>query len=259
MTATLAEEPVRLTPPFYWWSEHLAIDLPGGRAVFTTRRGGFSRAPFASLNLGRLTGDDPDAVGRNRELLQTRLPGRMAMIRQVHGTRIVRRDSLAQASGPAPEGMLEEADGQATAVRGIAPLVLTADCLPIAVTGEGAASIVHAGWRGLADGIVVRAVEAVRELAGSAGKLVAAIGPGAGPCCYEVGEEVHARFAGYQQARRGANLDLKSIAAQQLGTAGVATVHDAGLCTICSPSWMFYSHRRDRGVTGRQAGIVWLT
>lgn len=252
-------QPVRLSPPFYWWGEHLAIDLPRARAIFTTRRGGFSRGAFASLNLGRLTPDDPDAVARNRELLQARLPARMTMIRQVHGTRVVRRDSVAGASGPAPQGELEEADGQLTPIRGLAPLVLTADCLPIAIAAGGAAAILHAGWRGLADGIIERGVSAAREAAGDGGEVVAAIGPGAGPCCYEVGEEVHQRFARYAEARRAANLDLKAIARQQLTAAGVATVHDAALCTICSPSWLFYSHRRDRGVTGRQAGIVWLT
>jgi YfiH family protein len=254
-----ASAPVKLSPPFYWWAEHLAIDLPGARAVFTTRRGGYSRGAFASLNLGRLTGDDPDAVARNRELLQSRLPARLAMIRQVHGSCVLRPAAVEAVSGPAPQGELEEADGQATATGGIAPLVLTADCLPIAVAGGGAAAILHAGWRGLAEGIIERGVQAVRELGGTTGQLVAAIGPGAGSCCYEVGEEVHQRFSGHAAARRGDKLDLKAVAAERLEAAGVSTVHDAGLCTICTPSWLFFSHRRDQGRTGRQAGIVWLT
>ena len=237
----------------------MAIDLPGAAALFTTRRGGFSEGAFATLNLGRLTADDPEAVSRNRGVLQSHAGGRLAMIRQVHGRRVVRLSAADQASGPEPRGELEEADGQATAVQRIAPLVMTADCLPIAIAGNGAVAIVHAGWRGLADGIVDEGVRAVRELRG-AGTLAAAIGPGAGACCYEVGEEVHERFGAYGPGvRRGRNLDLKAIARDQLLAAGVSTVDDAGLCTICSPPSLFFSHRRDSGVTGRQAGLVWLS
>jgi copper oxidase (laccase) domain-containing protein len=140
--------------PFQLLDEHLAIDLPGARAVFTTRRGGVSRGPFESLNLGRLTNDDPAAVAENRHLLQARIGGRMAMIRQVHGTRVIRRDDPTQASGPEPWEDLDEADGQVTARPGVAPMVLTADCLPVAVAGGGAVAMLHAGWRGLADGIL---------------------------------------------------------------------------------------------------------
>jgi YfiH family protein len=170
----------------------------------------------------------------------------------VHGTNVLRITSA-----PAGNGDLPEADGQATALPGVAPMVLVADCLPIAVAGEGAVALLHAGWRGLAAGIVEEGVQAVREL-GAREPLAAAIGPGAGACCYEVGAEVHAAFAGEgADARRGRNLDMKSIARRQLERAGVDTVHDADLCTICGDE--FFSHRRDRGVTGRQAGIAWLT
>jgi copper oxidase (laccase) domain-containing protein len=120
--------------------------------------------------------------------------------------------------------------------------------------------MLHGGWRGLAAGIVGEGVLAVRGL-GGAGALSAAIGPGAGACCYEVGDEVHAAFADYDAAlvHRGQNLDLKAIARLELERAGVAVVHDIGLCTICGDPSLFYSHRRDRGVTGRQAGLVWLS
>jgi polyphenol oxidase len=245
--------------PFHWSGDHLEIVLPGARVVFTTRRGGFSDGPFATLNLGRLTADDPDAVGRNRARLQSLVGGRLAMIRQVHGSRVLRRTAADQASGPAPLGDLEDADGQATALPAIAPIVLTADCLPIALAGGGVVAMLHAGWRGLDEGIVEQGAQAVRELAGGEPSLVAAIGPGAGACCYEVGEEVHDRFASYRAGRRGRNLDLKAIAREQLVIAGAVTVHDAGLCTICSPPELFFSHRREQGVTGRQAGVVWLT
>jgi copper oxidase (laccase) domain-containing protein len=118
--------------------------------------------------------------------------------------------------------------------------------------------MLHGGWRGLAAGIVEEGVRALRELAGEA-RIAAAIGPGAGPCCYEVGSEVHAAFADHAEAHRGRNLDLKAIARAELERAGVQTVHDVALCTICSDPSLFYSHRRDHGITGRQAGIAWLT
>lgn len=250
-------EAVAPRQPFYWEGEHLAIELPGARALFTTRRGGRSEGAFATLNLGRLTADDPEAVGHNRARLQARAGGRLSLIRQVHGSRVLRLREAAEASGPEPQSELEEADAQATGARGVAPMVMTADCLPVALAGGGAVAIVHAGWRGLAGGIIAAGVQAVRELGDPQARVAAAIGPGAGVCCYEVGAEVRARFPAH--ATRGRNLDLKTVAREQLLAAGVGEVHDAGLCTICSPPSLFFSHRRDAGVTGRQAGVVWLT
>jgi polyphenol oxidase len=240
--------------PFYLAGEHVAIDLPGARALFTTRRGGVSGGPYAALNLGRWTKDDPAAVEHNRAALAGRVGGRLAYGRQVHGNTVTRVMS------PPVEGVVpDEADGQATSLPGVAPMVLTADCLPIAVAGGGAAAMLHAGWRGLAGGVIAEGVRVVREL-GSGGQLTAAIGPGAGPCCYEVGDEVHAVFADRgEDARRDQNLDLKAIARHELARAGVDRVYDVGLCTICSDPALFFSHRRDRGTTGRQAGVVWLT
>ncbi len=222
--------------------------------MFTTRRGGVSKGPFTSLNLGRLTDDERSAVERNRELLAEQLGVRFACGRQVHGA-VVTRALAPTADGGEPLA----ADGQAVATPGIGALVLTADCLPIAIAGEGAVAMVHAGWRGLSAGVVREGVEAVRQL-GARGPLAAAIGPGAGPCCYEVGEAVHAMFADRGEAvRRGHNLDLKAIARMELERAGVAVLHDAELCTICSEPSLFFSHRRDHGVTGRQAGVAWLS
>ncbi len=234
---------------FHRFGDHFAIDLPGARAVFTTRRGGVSEGAYASLNLGRLTDDDPDAVDRNRARLTDQIGMPMAMIRQVHGTRVIPADAERN-------GELPEADGQVTDQPGIAPLVMTADCLPVAVAGAGAAAMLHAGWRGLAGGILALGVDRLREL-GAEGPLAAAIGPGAGPCCYEVGTEVHAAFE--DQGRNGDNLDLKLIARRQLEQAGVDTVEDIGMCTICGDPTLWFSHRRDNGVTGRQGGVVWLT
>jgi YfiH family protein len=243
-----------IATPFYADGDHLAVDMPGARALFTTRRGGFSTGPFKSLNLGRWTEDRPADVERNRARLTESLGLRLAYGRQVHGA-VVHTVGDFDANGTPPE-----ADGQATALPGVAPMVLVADCLPIAVAGPGAVAMLHAGWRGLAKGVIEEGIRAVRELAGDGEThLVAAIGPGAGPCCYEVGEEVHAAFASTGgSARRGANLDLKAIARRRLLDAGVDAVHDVALCTICEEA-LFFSHRRDHGVTGRQAGLVWLS
>jgi purine-nucleoside/S-methyl-5'-thioadenosine phosphorylase / adenosine deaminase len=242
---------------FFAWGEHFAIDLPGARAVFTTRRGGFSSGPYAELNLGRLTDDRPEDVERNRASLEADLGRPLSYIRQVHGTHVRR---VSTPTRPGPE--VKEADGQATTSAELAVMVMVADCLPIALAGGGAVAMLHGGWRGLAGGIVEEGVRAVRELSPDApdGPLAAAIGPGAGVCCYEVGEEVHEAFAGDgPDVRRGRNLDLKRIARRRLERAGVEVVHDIGLCTICGDPSLLFSHRRDGGITGRQAGIAWLS
>jgi YfiH family protein len=240
--------------PFYELAGHFAIDLPGARAVFTTRRGGGSRGPYAELNLGFATADDPDCVHRNRmRLLRDVGAPPAAFMYQVHSADVRVLGDVAQAAERV------RVDGQATALRGIAPAALGADCLPVAIAGGGAVVVVHAGWRGLEQGVIDAGVRAVQRLTDAdATALAGAIGPGAGPCCYEVGPEVHARFRGYEDARAGDNLDLPAIAAAQLRRAGVGAIHDVGMCTICSPE-LFFSHRRDAGITGRQAGLAWLT
>ena len=188
----------------------------------------------------------------NRAQLSSELGLRLSFVRQVHGRRVITSPAETEKSSELPE-----ADGQASVTRGVGLAMLAADCLPIAVASEGAAAALHAGWRGLAAGVIEAGVRALRALDGGQ-PLHAAIGPGAGPCCYEVGEEVRAVFADrWPESRRGRNLDLKAIARAQLLEAGASVVHDAGLCTICSDPSLFFSHRRDNGVTGRQAGIVW--
>jgi YfiH family protein len=225
----------------------IELDLPGAHVRFTTRAGGVSEGPFAALNLGLLTGDDPQAVGENR---RRAADGRaLAWSRQVHGTRV-----LTLGRTPAP-GEVEDADGVATAAPDLAAIVLTADCLPVALATPGAVAMVHAGWRGLAGGVLEQGVRAIRGL-DRVGVLQAVIGPGAGACCYEVGDEVAARFAD-RPRRADRTLDLKAIAAAQLRAAGVAEIIDVGRCTMCEPE-VFFSHRRaDGGRTGRQGGLVW--
>lgn len=241
---------VRLPAPFEPAGDHVGIALPGGRALFTTRRGGVSEGPYASLNLGVWTGDDAAAVHENRRRLAATIEHPLDAVvlgPQVHGTHVERH-----AARPPVDAARPEADGHATAREDLALLVLTADCLPVALIAPQAVAMVHAGWRGLAGGVLEEGVAALREL--GAGEIEAAIGPGAGGCCYEVGPEVHAAFGRPEQQGR---IDLKAIARERLLAAGAAQVHDAGLCTICSDPALFFSHRRDHGVTGRQGGIAW--
>jgi YfiH family protein len=243
-----------LTTPFHRAGDHIGCALPGGRVLFTTRRGGVSAAPYDTLNLGILTDDDPADVGVNRDRLAalTGVPReRTVQGLQVHGTVVRRVTQL-----PDPAAPLAAADGQATNLDGVAAVVLTADCVPVALVAREAVAILHAGWRGLAGGVLEEGVRALREL-GAGGDIHAAIGPGAGACCYETGAEVHAAFAEYgPQARHGDNADLKYVARSQLERAGVAEVADASVCTLCAPPGLFFSHRRDGGRTGRQAGVV---
>ena len=243
-----------LPPPFRWERGHLAGELDGARVLFSTRRGGVSGGPFASLNLGRLTADDPVDVDANRERLAAAVGvprERFLYGRQVHGARVRRATEPPSARRPA-----EEEDGQATALPDAAALVFTADCLPVALVADGAVAMLHGGWRGLAGGIVAEGLRALREV-GGAGPVSAALGPAARGCCYEVGEEVHEAFAAYDARRGERGLALEAVARAQLEAAGVAAVHDTGLCTMCADPALFFSHRRDGGVTGRQAGVAW--
>jgi purine-nucleoside/S-methyl-5'-thioadenosine phosphorylase / adenosine deaminase len=244
-----------LPEPFRWEGEHIAADLPGGRVLFSTRRGGVSTGPFESLNIGRLTADDGANVDANRERLAAAVGiprERFLYGKQVHGATVRRATEPPGAARPAAEE-----DGQATALEDAAALVFVADCLPVMLVSEGAVAALHCGWRPLRDDIVGEGVAALRELGGS-GPIAAAIGPGARGCCYEVGEERHAEFAGIPGARAGErNLDLPQIARHRLEQAGVESIHDTGLCTICAGEDLFFSHRRDNGITGRQGGVVW--
>jgi polyphenol oxidase len=247
-TATLPA----LDAPFRWEGDHVAADLPGAKALFTTRRGGVSEGPFASLNLGRKTADESANVDENRRRVAEAAGHpwqRFLFGWQVHGATVRR------AVEPVEARPVTKEDGQATALPGHPALVFGADCQPILLAAGGAVAALHAGWRTLAAGIVPEGVAALREL-GAAGPVTALIGPGARGCCYEVGEEVHAVFARHAARRGERNLDLAAVAKVELAEVGVEAVHDTGLCTMC---WfgLFFSHRRDGGVTGRQAGIVW--
>ena len=245
---------VPLPAPFRWEGGHVAADLDAGRVLFSTRRGGVSSGPFTSLNLGRLTADDGANVDANRDRLAAAvgLPrSRFLYGRQVHGGTVRRAtEPPSDARPPADE------DGQATALEDAAALVFTADCLPVALVAGGAVASLHGGWRGLAEGVLAEGVAALRDV-GASGPIVAALGPAARGCCYEVGDEVHAHFTAYDARRGDRRLALEAVARAQLETLGIEEIHDTELCTMCADPGLFFSHRRDGGVTGRQAGVVW--
>ena len=234
----------------------IELALPGARVAFTTRAGGVSEGPYSSLNLGILTDDDPERVNRNRRLAADAigLPAEsIAMGWQVHGADIAEWDAPPPAGRDGflrPGAELQKVDAHATTAAGVGLLVLAADCLPVALASPGRVAIVHCGWRGLAAEIIGRAVASFGE------PPAAAIGPGIGRCCYEVGDEVRDAFADLDGVAAGRMLDLRGVAEAKLRAAGVTHIDHVDLCTSCRPD-LFFSHRRDGGITGRQAGIAW--
>lgn len=233
-----------------------ALDLPGASAFFSTRNGGVSDGPYRSLNLGILTDDDPAHVTENRTRA-ARAAGvqasHVAMGWQVHGT------ELREWGGPPADRAyaqpgdkdLARVDGHLTSVPGIGLLVLVADCYPVALSDGERVAMLHCGWRPLAGGILEKALAAFERTP------AAAVGPGIGGCCYEVGPEVLEAFAGLPHVADGRMLDLRAVITRKLEAGGVSELHQLDLCTCCHPDLLF-SHRRDDGVTGRQAGIVHL-
>ncbi len=229
----------------------------GYRVAFTTRVGGVSEDDFESLNLGILTDDDPGRVVENRRRVCAEVGAdaeTATMAWQVHG------GAVTEAT---PRGILErttfdQCDGLWTDRPGQAMALVTADCYPVALArttdrGRGLC-VLHVGWRGLLEGIVESGVEALGP-----GPLRAIVGPGIGPCCYEVGEEVaqpfRERFG--EGVVVGRNLDLAGATEQALREAGVESIERTGHCTACEPE-LFFSHRRDRGRTGRQGVIAYI-
>ena len=217
---------------------------------FTTRRGGVSDGPYESLNLGRLTDDLPARVEENRRRACADVgadAGRLAMNRQVHAATI-HRAIAGERRRPGDGLWTDETD--------VPMLKVTADCLPVALArtnGRPALAVLHAGRLGLLEGIIAAGV-AVLD-----GPVVGAIGPGIGPCCYEVGDEIRAAFRARFGAGviRGRNLDLWRACELALSEAGVTQIERTDLCTACNPD-LFFSHRRDGGVTGRQGVIGYL-
>ncbi len=224
------------------------------RAVSTTRAGGVSAGPYASLNLGDHVEDDPAAVAENRARVRKRLPAEPLWLKQVHLAGVADADS---ASG------VPEADASVARQPGKVCAILTADCLPLLLC-DRAGNVVaaaHAGWRGLAGGVIEAAVEAMKV---SPDEVLAWLGPAIGPAAFEVGGAVRDAFLAFDPAAEAAFVarengkwlaDIFLLARLRLGKIGVTAVYGGGVCTY-SDSERFYSYRRD-GATGRMASLIW--
>ena len=228
-------------------------------ALTTTRVGGFSQGPYTSFNLGDHVGDDPDTVARNRALLREalKLPLEPLWLKQVHGTNVVDAASAHTHIGVT-------ADGAWTHRPGVVCAVLTADCLPVFLCDRQGTKValLHAGWRGLAAGVIEAGV---RALATPSAELLAWLGPAIGPDSYEVGDDVRRAFLdddpgaaeGFRPAGAGRwHADLYALACRRLQAQGVNAIHGGNFCTLRERE-RFYSFRRD-GVTGRMASLIWL-
>jgi hypothetical protein len=234
---------------------------PPGVVAFTTQRhgAGVSVPPFDTFNMGLRSGDDAGAVARNRAALRelADLPSAPHWLRQVHGTHVARFDA------PPRDGAEVEADAAVTSVAGVVLAILTADCLPVVFASRdgGEVAAAHAGWRGLAAGVLEATVAAMRA---DPRDVVAWLGPAAGPDAYEIGDDVFDAFVDREAAAREAftatrpghwHVDLYALARSRLARVGIREVHGGGLCTISDPA-RFFSHRRDQR-TGRIATLVW--
>jgi len=236
--------------------------LPAVGAVMTTRHGGVSAGPFESLNLRDAIGDDAQAVARNRDLLAQSIGATPVWLNQVHGRRVVRLTT----ADLRPDAPVHEADASVTSDPGIACAAQVADCLPVlfAAPAGRAVGAAHAGWRGLANGVLEATLRAVCETAGCEPQEVRAwLGACIGPTAFEVGPDVLAAFGAGPDAPRfrprssGKWLaDLPGLADDRLRAAGVTELSGGGWCTVGNPS-RFFSYRRDR-VTGRMAALVWI-
>ncbi|HWI82069.1 peptidoglycan editing factor PgeF [Ramlibacter sp.] len=237
---------------------------PGVRAACTTRDGGVSVGPYASLNLGDHVGDQPVTVAANRARFAQALQARPVFMQQVHGTQ------AAPLTAATPDGI--QADACVTTEPGVACTIMVADCLPVLfATRDGSAvAAAHAGWRGLAGGVLESACRALRGASGaSATQLQAWLGPCIGPAAFEVGAEVKAAFEAIDAAAAAMFrphgpgkwlADLPGLARLRLRTLGVSQIYGNDgterWCTVANPS-RFFSHRRDRGLSGRFAAAVW--
>lgn len=225
------------------------------RALITTRSGGASRGPYASFNLGDLTGDAPAAVSANKRMLDAALPESPRWLHQVHGDRVVEADSVL-----APV----QADASYSRQPGTVCAVKFADCMPVLICDRDgrAVGVAHAGWRGLSAGVVENTVRALQI---DPRRLYAYLGPAIGPAAFEVGEDVLSAFCDHDQdaqeafrpLRPGKWLaDLFALGRLRLARAGVTAIFGGGMCTVADAA-RFFSHRRDR-ITGRMAALIWM-
>lgn len=230
---------------------------PGVGALITTRAGGVSTGPYASLNLGTAVGDEPAAVAENRRRLRTALPGDPVWLRQVHGAGVIDADAR-------PD--LPHADASVAACAGTVCAIQVADCIPV-LLADGAGTVVgaaHAGWRGLAAGVLGNTVEAMQARGAALDDLMAYVGPGIGRAAFEVGMDVYEAYVSRDAGAAAAfapcgegkwRADLHLLVRRKLAQAGVTRIYGEPACTVSDPA-RFFSYRRDR-ITGRFAAMVW--
>jgi YfiH family protein len=234
--------------------------VSGAHFAFTDRWGGVSAVPYEELNLGGAVGDDPDAVGTNRELAAKSLgldPARVVWMNQVHG------NLVAEVVGPWTSRLTPPVDGLVTATRGLALAVLTADCVPVLLADPvaGVVAAAHAGRPGMVAGIVPEAIDAMESLGADPARIVARTGPAVCGRCYEVPEAMRAEVAAVESAAYAEtswgtpSVDVVAGVHAQLERLGVRDREQSPVCTLESAD--HFSYRRDR-TTGRLAGYVWL-
>ncbi|MCG9024768.1 peptidoglycan editing factor PgeF [Laribacter hongkongensis] len=227
------------------------------RTLVTTRDGGVSLAPYASLNLGQHVGDDPAAVAENRARLRACLPAEPFWLNQVHGI------GVQEACADAPD-VPPDADAGFTRQPGVVCAVMTADCLPVLLTDRSGCVVAaaHAGWRGLCNGIIEATIV---RMAVPANDILAWLGPAIGPDAFEVGPEVRTAFMAHDPTAASAFAaipdgkylaDIYLLARQRLNACGVTEVHGGDACTVTERE-RYFSYRRD-GRTGRMASLIWL-
>ncbi len=236
------------------------------QSLFTTREGGVSEAKYKSLNLGGHVNDNAVHVAHNRKVLSLNLPSEPVWLDQQHSSTCVDVDLMAISSVPVNNSPVGNppldnapvpADASITSLPDKVLAVQVADCLPVLLAARNGSrvAVIHAGWRGLSDGIIANVVKQMGQ-----GDLVAWLGPAIGPCHYEVGDDVRQRFVaatGFARAGSKWMMDLYAIAAEQLAAVGVCDQYGGGYCTYCEQK-RFYSYRRD-GQTGRMAGLIWIS
>ena len=246
-----------MKPPHPDW---IVPDWPAPSNVktfITTRSGGVSVGPHASFNLGLRADEDPQTVEKNRAILREHLPQTPRWLRQVHGARVVDADAVTESP---------DADASVALNSGTVCAVMIADCLPVLFTNRAGTHVAgaHAGWRGLAGGVIANTVDRLKAAGDDPDDLLAFIGPGIGPGAFEVGQDVYDAFVGQDAEARSAFephaqgkwlADLFTLARRALKRAGVTQVYGGGLCTYADPV-RFYSYRRDK-LTGRMAAFIW--
>ncbi len=232
----------------------------------STRQGGVSLPPYKSLNLGLHVGDDPQAVGANRALLNAHLPKPPVWLNQVHGVNVFDADQPCQ---PHAQHPIPTADAAITTQTERPLAILTADCLPIVIANHSGTvlGLAHAGWRGLAQGVLEATLQAMRQASPSKQSWSAWVGPGIGAQAFQVGQDVYDTFV--DQSATYARFftldpnqpskwfaDLAGLAGHRLSLLGSQFVHQSQRCTVTEAE-LFFSYRRD-GQTGRMATIAWL-